>query len=111
MVLVDGVEQMSADDFEELLKDKAVCLLDVREPAEYASGRIKGAILLPATNFSEEFVKLGRNKSDKIALYCRSGNRSDFVAKKLAENGYKKVFNLEMGLVEWQEWGKPVEVK
>lgn len=106
MVLVEGVNQVSSDEFESLISNKKVHLLDVREQSEYDSGRINGSILVPATRFDEEFEKLKLKKSDIIALYCRSGNRSDFIAKRLVAAGYKKVFNLEMGIEEWQAWGK-----
>lgn len=103
-----AIKQLSADDFEELIKDKKVHLLDVRELYEFKQGYIKGAKLVPSTHFSEEFEKLKIKKKDKIALYCRSGNRSDFLAKKLQDWGYEKLFNLEMGIIEWLDYGKKI---
>jgi rhodanese-related sulfurtransferase len=102
------MKQLSADGFEELIKDKKVHLLDVREVYEFNQGFIKGAKLVPSTRFQEEFEKLKIKKSDKIALYCRSGNRSDFIGKKLENWGYEKVFNLEMGIIEWLDYGKKI---
>lgn len=100
------VNQLSADDFEELIKDKKVHLFDVREKYEFDTGRIKGSRLVPSTNFNEEFEKLKMKKKDKIALYCRSGSRSDFIARKLLQEGYENIYNLEMGIIEWLEYGK-----
>ena len=101
-----SIQQLSADDFEELIKDKKVHLLDVREMYEFKAGYIKGAKLVPSTNFDEYFEKLKIKKSDKIALYCRSGNRSDFIARKLTNLGYDKLYNLELGILDWLEQGK-----
>ncbi|PIE00777.1 MAG: sulfurtransferase [Acidobacteria bacterium] len=105
------MKQLSAQDFEVLISDKKVKLLDVREQHEFAQGHIKGAQLVPSTNFWEEFESLGIKKSDKIALYCYTGSRSDFIARELEQAGYKNVFNLEMGIVEWLESGKPTVKK
>lgn len=103
------IQQLSSDDYEKLIKDKRVWNLDVREKYEFDAGHIKGAKLVPSIRFEEEFEKLKVKKKDKIALYCRSGNRSDFIAKKLSEMGYKNIYNLEMGILEWLDFGKKLE--
>jgi rhodanese-related sulfurtransferase len=100
------VHQISSDDFEELINDKKVFLLDVREKNEFDAGHIKGANLVSSIRFDEGFEKLKVKKNDKIALYCLNGNRSDFIGKKLVENGFDRIYNLEMGVVEWLEYGK-----
>ncbi|MDA3814815.1 MAG: rhodanese-like domain-containing protein [Patescibacteria group bacterium] len=100
------VHQISSDDFEELIKDKKVSLLDVREKSEFNAGHIKGARLVPSTRFDEAFDKIKIKKKDKIAIYCYSGNRSDFIGKKLVNQGYDNVYNLEMGTIEWLDYGK-----
>ncbi len=82
--------------------------MDVREFFEFKQGYIKGAKLIPSTHFKEEFDKTKIKKTDKIALYYRTGSRSHFVAERLKDWGYKKLFNLEMGIVEWLEYGKEI---
>lgn len=106
---MSSINQISSDDFEKLIEDKKVKLLDVREKYEFETGFIKGARLIPATNFNDEFEKLGIKKNDKIALYCNSGNRSDFIGKKLFNEGYENIYNLEMGIIEWLDYGKKIE--
>lgn len=101
-----AVQQLSSDDYEKIIKDKKVWNLDVREKYEFDMGHISGAKLVPSTRFEEEFEKLKVKKSDKIAVYCRSGNRSDFIARKLVDMGYKNVYNLEMGVLEWLDYRK-----
>lgn len=103
------VNQLSSDDFEKLIKDKNVHLLDVREKYEFDTGYIKGAKLVPSTNFDEYFEKLKIKKSDKIALYCRSGNRSDFIGRKLVGMGYENIYNLELGIADWIEQKKKIK--
>ncbi len=101
-----SVKQLSSDDFEELIKDKKVHLIDVRELFEFQQGFIKGAKLFPSTHFSDELEKSKIKKTDKVALYCRSGSRSHFIAEQLSQLGYKNIFNLEMGTIEWLDYGK-----
>lgn len=108
---MSSINQLSSDDFEKLIKDRKIKLLDVREKYEFETGFIKGAKLVPATNFNDEFVKLNIKKGDKIALYCHSGNRSDFIGKKLLNESYENIYNLEMGIIEWLEYGKKLEKK
>jgi rhodanese-related sulfurtransferase len=103
-----SIKQLSADDFEELIDNGKVQLLDVRELYEFKQGFIRGAKLVPSTRFREEFEKLKIKKKDKIALYCLSGNRSDFLAKQLQDWGYENLFNLEMGIIEWLDYGKKI---
>lgn len=98
--------QLSAEDFAELIKNKNIKLLDVRERHEFEGGHIKGAFLVPSTNFKEEFKKLKIKKNEKLALYCLSGNRSDFIGRRLLEEGYENIYNLELGIIEWREIGQ-----
>jgi rhodanese-related sulfurtransferase len=102
------VNYLSADDFEKLIQEKAVHILDVREPYEFSQGFIAEAKLVPTTCFWDEFKKLKIKKSDKIALYCRSGNRSHFIAQRLAEKGYRQIYNLELGIIDWVAQNKPL---
>ena len=104
--MFDSENHLSVEDFEELVKNKKVFLLDVREKHEFSAGHITGANLVPSTNFDEEFGKLKIKKSDKIALYCRSGARSGFILNKLLEKGYKKTYHLELGLLDWEREGR-----
>jgi rhodanese-related sulfurtransferase len=102
------IQQLSAEQYAELIQKKSVWNLDVREKYEYEAGHIEGALLVPSTRFDEEFEKLKIKKTDKIAVYCRSGNRSDFIANKLAAKGYGSVYNLEIGLLEWVRMRLPI---
>ena len=101
-----SVKQLSADDFEELIKNKKVQILDVRELFEFQQGHIKDAKLFPSTHFTEKLEESKIKKTDKIALYCRSGSRSHFIAEQMKQLGYQNIFNLEMGTVEWLDYGK-----
>ncbi len=74
-------------------------VLDVREAAEYAFGHIPGAQSLPLGDFDEAVKQL--TKETDIYVVCRTGNRSDTVAQKLASLGFASVKNVVPGMSEW----------
>ncbi|OYX84506.1 MAG: rhodanese-like domain-containing protein [Flavobacteriales bacterium 32-34-25] len=76
-------------------------ILDVRTPEEFASGHIDNAqnINWQNENFVKNTEKLNKNKA--VYLYCRSGKRSLKASEKLAELGFKKIYNLDGGYLKW----------
>ncbi|WP_135548129.1 sulfurtransferase TusA family protein [Paenibacillus cymbidii] len=74
-------------------------LLDVREPAEYAFGRIPGALPIPLGELESRLRELNRN--DAVYVICRSGVRSDLACQLLAEHQFKRVYNVVPGMSEW----------
>jgi phage shock protein E len=86
---------------EKIMKDKEVIILDVRTPAEFAEGAIKGAINIDvnASNFKEKVSTLDKEKS--YLIYCRSGMRSVKACNIMSENGYRQLYNLLGGYQAW----------
>ncbi len=82
-----------------------VVLLDVREPQEWAIGRIEGAILMPLGNLSYRIGEL--STADEIVAYCRSGSRSRKAVQALRDAGFRKVKNLTGGILAWSEQVDP----
>ena len=76
-----------------------ILLYDVREPEEYESGHIPGALNFPDYEFLKNPPPL--KKDDIIVLYCVSGLRSTSVHKMLTDNGYKYVYDFG-GLWKWE---------
>jgi phage shock protein E len=66
-------------------------LVDVREPAEFASGTVKGAINIPLGRVAAELDKF--KGKENIVVFCRSGNRSGQAKTILEKNGFKNVIN------------------
>lgn len=66
-------------------------VVDVRTPAEFASGHVKGAINIPLDQVAQGFAKYDKNTN--IVVYCRSGNRSGQAQSFLLQNGFTKVHN------------------
>lgn len=74
-------------------------VLDVRENAEYAFNHIPNAISIPLGELESRMNEL--TKDQTIYIVCRTGNRSDLAAQKLAENGFSNVLNVVPGMSQW----------
>lgn len=67
--------------------------IDVRTPAEYASGHLPGAINIPLDVIEQRIAQHAPDKHAPIALYCRSGRRSGLARDILLKMGYTRVSN------------------
>lgn len=90
----------------------AAVLVDVREPAEWATGVAQPAVLLPLSDLRGDRKRwapfLEQNRGKRILLYCRSGNRSGMAAATLKEEGFDAA---NVGaLSDWQSAGLPVRI-
>ncbi len=88
--------------FSEAISNKNVQLVDVRTPQEYQDGSIAHAINIDFFK-QEDFVSKSNelNKNEAVYLYCRSGNRSQKAARKLDSLGFKKIYDLKGGYLNW----------
>ena len=66
-------------------------LVDVRTPAEFSAGSVKGAVNIPLDKVPSQLSKFKGKKS--IVVFCRSGNRSSQAKSILEQNGFQNVIN------------------
>jgi len=66
-------------------------LVDVRTPAEFSAGSVKGAVNIPLDKVSSQLAKFKDKKN--IVVFCRSGNRSAQAKSILEQNGFRNVTN------------------
>ena len=102
-------KNLSSAQFEELIKNENVQLLDVRTLAEHMEGHIPGSLNINVQDkdFSSCIDDLLDNKKE-VAVYCRSGRRSRTAADILVKKGFK-VYNLDKGILNWMEEGREFE--
>ena len=97
------------------LMSEGVTVIDVRTPEEWGkTGIVQGSI--PIMFFDEkrkahprEWLIAAANyiqPDKKVALICRSGNRSKVIGKYLVkEHGYQQVYNVKGGIISWVKHG------
>ncbi|MBC7389311.1 MAG: thioredoxin [Opitutaceae bacterium] len=102
---------LSPSKFEQSLKDQPGIIVDVRTPGEYAEGHISNALNIDfySPEFNSGFKKF--DKAKPIYVYCQRGGRSESAVEKLNKNGFKNVYELDGGIIKWEEEGKKVEGK
>ena len=98
-----AVELMDVPTFAQALKDNPKAqLVDVRTPAEYQEGTIEGSRHI--NFYGEDFtaqLEAQLDKNQPVYIFCRSGNRSGKAAVMMEELGFKKVYDLDGGIMAW----------
>lgn len=82
-------------------------LVDVREYAEFAGGRVSGAKLVPLGELETRHAELDHTKP--IYVMCRTGRRSTEAQKKLKALGFTNVVNVAGGFEAWKKQDLPFE--
>jgi rhodanese-related sulfurtransferase len=99
------------------LMDEGVALYDIRRPEEWRqTGVVAGSRKLtysesggkPHPEFLRRFTA-EVHKDEPVILICRSGNRTDRLARHLVEQlGYTQVYNVRHGIIRWVGDDQPV---
>ncbi len=82
-------------------------LVDVREDAEWAAGRIPGAVHLGRGVLERDVEARFPDPATPLILYCGGGFRSALAAASLQDMGYTRVVSLVGGVRAWQDAGRP----
>ena len=103
---MNGYQDIDPEQLQQLQRQGAIDLIDVRSEAELARGIIAGARHLPLHMLP---LKAHEFKPGKpIVLYCQTGVRSAHAGAFLAQQGLTDVYNLRGGIVAWAREGYPV---
>jgi rhodanese-related sulfurtransferase len=99
-----SVDTISVTGFKKIKEH--VQIIDARSSVEYSTSKIKGAVFV---NYEDPKLKqLNFNPSDTLVVYCTIGYRSEKIAEKLKKEGYKNVYNLYGGILQWTNSNNPV---
>jgi rhodanese-related sulfurtransferase len=88
-------------------KEKAV-ILDVRDPEEFAAGRLPGAINVTRGKLEFRIAAAVPDLNTKIYVYCLTAARSAFATKTLNDLGYKNAVQMDESLEAWIKAGFPI---
>jgi UPF0176 protein len=99
-------EYVDPQDWNDLISDPDVLVLDTRNDYEVGIGTFKGAVNPSTRAFCEfpDYVrKSGVDKTKKVAMFCTGGIRCEKASSFMRREGYGKVFHLKGGILKYLE--------
>lgn len=101
------LHELSPAEVKAKLEAGEAILIDVREPKEYGTERIPGALNFPLSTFDPKALPAG---GKQVILHCGIGKRSAMAAQKCFEAGMAEATHMAGGLKAWKEAGLPLIV-
>lgn len=102
-----NVPAVTVSEAAELFTNQQAVMIDVREQDEWDEQHIEGTIFIPLDQVESRISELAQYKDSTVIMQCRSGRRSNLAAETLLKAGFSKVYNLEGGILAWDEQGLP----
>ncbi len=112
------IQELSVQQLAVLLKTGQARIIDVREPAEFATGHIPTAVNMPrgvlemqlplhpaVAEHKDAVLALTELASQPLYLICRSGARSALAAESLQRMGFRDLYSIAGGMQAWSESG------
>jgi thioredoxin len=99
---------LSAIEFSKKITDlPSVTIIDVRSPEEFEGGHIQNAqnFNWNGNDFNKQISNMDHSKP--VLVYCLSGGRSSSAAKKMRIDGFKEVYELDGGIMQWRNNNLP----
>ena len=91
------IAQIDPGAVHELVGD-GVAIVDVRETDEFATGHLPGALHVPRGHLESRINGVVPDLSQRVVLYCASGNRSALAARTMVDElGYESVESMTGG--------------
>ena len=125
-IVADGIEDESfsmenkgnyvnAVQMNELLNSPETIVIDMRNHYEYEVGHFVNAIEIPSDTFREQLpmaAEMMKGKKDKnIIMYCTGGIRCEKASAYMMHHGFKNVFHLEGGIINYANQVKEVGIE
>ncbi len=125
-IVADGIEDpnfsmenkgnyVNAVQMNELLSSPETIVIDMRNHYEYEVGHFVNAIEIPSDTFREQLpmaAEMMKEKKDKnIIMYCTGGIRCEKASAYMMHHGFKNVFHLEGGIINYANQVKEVGIE
>lgn len=88
--------------------NQGATVLDLRGEPEFAAGHISGARHFDPGRIEEAADALKKYKERALVVYCDRGPTAAATVRKLAAQGFTKVFNLRGGVSAWRAENLPL---
>ncbi len=101
---------LKAAAFNKLAEDANTIIVDMRNHYEYEVGHFRNALEVPSDTFRDQLPMaaemLSSQRDKNIIMYCTGGIRCEKASAYLLHNGFKNVFQLEGGIIEYTRRAK-----
>src|SRR3954465_4303244 len=104
----ERIEELDPSEALEELQKRGVALIDTRESYEHFEAHIDGAELIRPADVGDRIEDVVPDHSQRVILYCASGNRSARAADALRELGYDNAASVRGGIKAGEAGGLPV---
>jgi len=88
---------------------RAPAILDVRTPAEYAAGHVRGAVNVPFNEVGRRARELSALRERPLIVYCGHGPRAWIAGAVLRRHGFSPIRFLSGHMAAWRRAGLPEE--
>lgn len=109
IVMEDSFGQnLSPADFQKKINELPNApIVDVRTPDEFNKGHLKNAINININDESFGTLISKLDKSKPVLVYCLSGSRSAYAEKFMRSQGFKVIYDLSGGMIQWRAAALP----
>jgi glyoxylase-like metal-dependent hydrolase (beta-lactamase superfamily II)/rhodanese-related sulfurtransferase len=103
----DMIIDISAEEFAlDLPFDKKLEVIDVRKPAEFDAGHVRGAQNLPLSRLGDPLVMAQVDDEKNLYIYCAGGYRSVIACSLMKREGFHNLRNVQGGFGAISKTGK-----
>ena len=106
---------VNASEFNQLTNDSETIVVDMRNHYEFEVGHFENAVEIPSDTFREQLpmaAEMLQDKKDKnIIMYCTGGIRCEKASAYMHHRGFKNVFHLEGGIINYANKIKEQQLK
>ena len=102
-------EYVQPEDWNSLISQEDVLVLDTRNTYEFSIGTFKKSIQPETTNFREfpdwleNLESSGIDKNNKVAMFCTGGIRCEKASSLMKAKGFKNIYHLQGGILNYME--------
>tara|TARA_B100001093_G_C26788511_1_gene997856 strand:- start:80 stop:1009 length:930 start_codon:yes stop_codon:yes gene_type:complete len=102
-------KHISPKEWDKIINNRKYLLIDTRNDYEISIGSFKNSLNPKTKSFREfpKFIKNSKIKKDQpIAMFCTGGIRCEKASSYLLKKGYKNIFQLDGGILNYLEYKK-----
>lgn len=106
---------VNAAQMNELMQQQGTIVVDMRNHYEYEVGHFSNALEVPSDTFRDQLPMavdmLKGKEKENIIMYCTGGIRCEKASAYLLHKGFKNVFHLEGGIINYAKQVKEQQLK